>query len=779
MFVRSHRLLAAVVVIVTALPVAAQVTTTTTTSSTTTSTTLLLCPPAQNPCTITGGSTVAAGVYDIRPRDLLLTLGTSTIDTTGNLTVMARNITFQAGARLLSPGPASAMSGGTVELDADGTITMQSTGVSKSRIDATGFFSGGFVSLTANGNVTINGALVANGTSRDGGGGEVDVTSTMGDVSITGDGVVAKGGDRFGGGSAFLEATLGNLTLDAPATAANGDCSGCEIDLTAGTNIVTTLKGDVDVSASNVGDGGTIDIESSGDCTLNGQLLGDAAGNSTDGGGAGADVTVASDTGNLAITDRIEVNGHSPDGDAGTIDLSANGTLVQSGPMFALSTGFGGGALVSWDSTGNVTVGSVDTSGDTDAGSIFATSTSLLTITGAVKAVLLNPALTPTPFGGDCDFEACQINVPSGTQITCQGPDPVGRNTYIAGSTAVTIAGKLIASDGNWIQWRTGSPPKLTGSSITPAPVITQNPQLPCCGVNCTTTTTTTTSTTTTTRTTTTSIGATTSTTVATTTSMTATTLAGSTTTSTTTSTTHATTTTVSSSTSTSKTTTTTTSTTFTTTTTTSTSTTRSTTTSTTTTSSTSTTTSTTVPHACASAPVAGCRVAAKASVVVNETSFGKEQLKVVLERVSTPVGQSDFGNPITGDTAYEVCLYDHAGALVDKLKVDQAGALCSGKPCWKVLSTVGYKYTDKLLEAAGVKEITLTGGAPGKAKAIIKGKNDLAHGETDLPTHVARKLVGDRTATVQLLTSDGACFTATVTNVTQADGIVFKGTLP
>jgi hypothetical protein len=95
------------------------------------------------------------------------------------------------------------------------------------------------------------------------------------------------------------------------------------------------------------------------------------------------------------------------------------------------------------------------------------------------------------------------------------------------------------------------------------------------------------------------------------------------------------------------------------------------------------------------------------------------------------------------------------------------------------VLSTVGYKYTDKLLEAAGVKEITLTGGAPGKAKAIIKGKNDLAHGETDLPTHVARKLVGDRTATVQLLTSDAACFTATVTNVTQADGIVFKGTLP
>jgi hypothetical protein len=548
---RSH-LLAAVVVIVTALPAAAQVVTTTTaTSSTTTTTTLLLCPPAQNPCTIAGGSTVAAGIYDVRPRDLLVTPGTSTIDTTGNLTVMANNITFQPGATLLSPGSPDTMSGGTVVFEADGTITMQSAGTSKSRIDATAV-NGGQVSLTANGDITIDGLLVANATSRDGGGGEVDVTSTMGNLSITGDGVVAKGGDRYGGGSAYLEATLGSLTLDAPATAANGDCSGCEIDLTAGTTILTTLKGDIDVGASNVGDGGTIDIESTGDCTINGQLLGDAAGNSTDGGGAGADVTVASDTGNLAITDRVEVNGHSPDGDAGTIDLSANGTLVQSGPMFALSTGLGGGALVSWDSTGNVTVGSVDASGDTDAGSVFATSNSLLTIAGTVKATLLNPALTTFLYGGDCDFEACQIDVPSGAQINCQGPDAAGRNTYIAGSTAVTIAGNLTATGGNQIDWRTGSPPKLTGSTIVPPPVINQNPNLLCCGVNCTTTTTTTSTSSTTTHTTTTSTSPTTSTTGATTTSTTATTLAGSTTTSPTTSTTHTTTTTVATTTSTS-----------------------------------------------------------------------------------------------------------------------------------------------------------------------------------------------------------------------------------
>jgi hypothetical protein len=526
---------------------------TTTTSSTTTSTTLLLCPPAQNPCTITGGSSVPAGTYDIRPRDLVLTQGTSTIDTTGNLTVTANNITFQAGARLLAPGPADAMSGGTVVLDADGTIVMQSAGTTKSRIDATGFFSGGQVSLTANGDITINGTLVANGTSRDGGGGEVDVTSTMGNLSITGDGVVAKGGDRFGGGSAYLEATLGSLTLDAPATAANGDCSGCEIDLTAGTTILTTLKGDIDVSASQVGDGGCIDIESMGDCTINGQLLGDAAGNLTDGGGAGGEVDVTSDNGNLAMTDRVEVNGASPDGDAGIIDLSADGTLVQSGPMFALSTGFGGGADVSWDSVGNVTVGSIDVSGDTDAGNVFATSDSLLTITGTVKATLLNAALSPSPFGGDCDFEACQISVPSGTQINCQGPDEAGRNTYIAGSTSVTIAGKLTASSGNQIDWRTGSPPNLTGSTIVPAPVINQNPDLLCCGVNCTTTTTTTTSTTTTTHTTTTS----TTTSTNATTSTTATTLAGSTTTSTTTSTTHTTTITVATTTSTTHTTTT------------------------------------------------------------------------------------------------------------------------------------------------------------------------------------------------------------------------------
>src|SRR5262245_4981995 len=98
------RLLIIVVLAFGALPAAAQIVTTTTTIATTTSTTvttLPLCPPAQNPCTISGGSTVQAGIYDIRPRDLVLTQGVTTVDTTGNFQVFAGNITFQPGARLI------------------------------------------------------------------------------------------------------------------------------------------------------------------------------------------------------------------------------------------------------------------------------------------------------------------------------------------------------------------------------------------------------------------------------------------------------------------------------------------------------------------------------------------------------------------------------------------------------------------------------------------------------------------------------------------------------
>jgi hypothetical protein len=47
------------------------------------------------------------------------------------------------------------------------------------------------------------------------------------------------------------------------------------------------------------------------------------------------------------------------------------------------------------------------------------------------------------------------------------------------------------------------------------------------------------------------------------------------------------------------------------------------------------------------------------------------------------------------------------------------------------------------------------------------------------LPTGIAALLQSNTQATVQLLTSDASCFSATVTQVKTADGVQFKATAP
>jgi len=108
-------------------------------------------------------------------------------------------------------------------------------------------------------------------------------------------------------------------------------------------------------------------------------------------------------------------------------------------------------------------------------------------------------------------------------------------------------------------------------------------------------------------------------------------------------------------------------------------------------------------------------------------------------------------------------------------MQVDEAGDLCDGKPCWKAVSTKGYKYGDKLAAADGITKLQGIGGDAGKGKVQAKGQNKASKGLTALPTGIAAALASDTQATVQILTSDAACFGATLTDVKIADGLQFK----
>jgi hypothetical protein len=192
-------------------------------------------------------------------------------------------------------------------------------------------------------------------------------------------------------------------------------------------------------------------------------------------------------------------------------------------------------------------------------------------------------------------------------------------------------------------------------------------------------------------------------------------------------------------------------------------------------------TSTTTIPATCSPTPLGGCVAPTKAVLLVKETSPGNEKLKVVLKQLVPMVVQSQFGDPVAGGSQYNLCLYDDTGTLIADLNVNQAGQLCGTPPvpCWKAISTLGYKYGDKATAAEGVAKIVVKGGDPLKGKGVFKAANKVSLGQANLPTGIAAQLLNDTQATVQLVVNDGDCFGQTVTNVKKADGLLFKALEP
>jgi hypothetical protein len=181
----------------------------------------------------------------------------------------------------------------------------------------------------------------------------------------------------------------------------------------------------------------------------------------------------------------------------------------------------------------------------------------------------------------------------------------------------------------------------------------------------------------------------------------------------------------------------------------------------------------------CPTTPQPGCQTGAKILIYVSEKTFGKEQIKIKIDKLVADTALSLFGDPIGGTTGYAVCLYDEGDTRIATLRVNRAQAQCGTKPCWKAIGGPGLKYSDKLLSADGVLQLSFKSGLATKGKAGAKAKNNLSKGITNMPTGVAAQLTGDREATVQIMTSNAGCLTGTVTNVRAANGVLFKGTTP
>jgi hypothetical protein len=135
----------------------------------------------------------------------------------------------------------------------------------------------------------------------------------------------------------------------------------------------------------------------------------------------------------------------------------------------------------------------------------------------------------------------------------------------------------------------------------------------------------------------------------------------------------------------------------------------------------------------------------------------------------------SDFGNPVSSDTGYAVCLYDEDDALAGSVVVDRGGAPCGGAPCWRSVGTAGFKYRDGAGTSSGVHRLVLRSGPAGQGKIRVSARDVTA----PLPTGIAGRMAGSHRATVQLRTSEGVCFGAELPVIGQADVGYFKGLLP
>ena len=177
----------------------------------------------------------------------------------------------------------------------------------------------------------------------------------------------------------------------------------------------------------------------------------------------------------------------------------------------------------------------------------------------------------------------------------------------------------------------------------------------------------------------------------------------------------------------------------------------------------------------CAAAPLSGCNAAGKASLRINESVPGKENLKGAMSQLATAVGLGDLGDPVGGDSLYQVCVYDEASVLIGEMVVPRAGGICGGnfKPCWQLVKGAAFSYGDAAAWSGGVRRLKAQSGSPDQAKIVVKGKNKTAQ----FPTGMAAALAGSPSAKVQIAIDDGICLEADVTTVGIADGVTFSAT--
>jgi hypothetical protein len=172
-------------------------------------------------------------------------------------------------------------------------------------------------------------------------------------------------------------------------------------------------------------------------------------------------------------------------------------------------------------------------------------------------------------------------------------------------------------------------------------------------------------------------------------------------------------------------------------------------------------------PPGCASSPASGCTATAKSSISIKRPGDVAKNALLWKWQKGPALSQGDFGNPVSGGTSYNLCVYAGTSA-----------ALSIGYPGvtgWKTSGSTGYNYTDKTAAADGAFKAKLKSGAADKSKLLLKAKGsnlDLS----PLPLGISSSL------TVQLVRGDVAgCWEAVfpAAAIDKDDAAQFKARIP
>jgi hypothetical protein len=141
--------------------------------------------------------------------------------------------------------------------------------------------------------------------------------------------------------------------------------------------------------------------------------------------------------------------------------------------------------------------------------------------------------------------------------------------------------------------------------------------------------------------------------------------------------------------------------------------------------------------------------------------------------RSQADVAAADLGDPLAAGTAFRLCVYDGAGALVIDAPV-YAGRQCGRKPCWQQLGRGRLRYKDPTARQDGVTKLVLKPGegAAGRISLAARG------GNVPLP---ALPLAAADGVTVQLRRDDDPqhCWSAVLGTASRTTDTAFKARTP